>query len=171
MGFFAFAENPIFLFFAIRPTPFDRGLCFFARIYAVQRIPTPFVRPFSIRAVPEIWGAPHSWKTDGVRPSNFVVCAYGHIFARERFPFSKIKDAPPYRLLSPFFIVYFLSVILIAWFYSYFSTKIRRFCVDFVKIVEPFTTDVWKTDNRKNPVDRGDIPVKARWNGSTRPSS
>jgi hypothetical protein len=103
MGFFAFAENPIFLFFAIRPTPFDRGLCFFARIYAVQRIPAPFVRPFSIDAVAEIWGTPHSWKTDFVRPSNFVVCAYGHIFAREKFPFSKIKDAPPYRRYHRFF--------------------------------------------------------------------
>ena len=137
MGFFAFAENPIFLFFAIRPTPFDRGLCFFARIYAVQRIPTPFVRPFSIRAVPEIWGAPHSWKTDFVRPSDFVVCACGHIFAREKFPFSKIKDAPPYRLPSPFFSSFVsLFVRLIRRFYTFFSKIIRRFCVDFVKIVE-----------------------------------
>lgn len=81
MGFPAFAENPIFIFLPPHPCPFDRGVCSFLGIYAVQRIHTPFLRPFSIHAVPEIWGAPHTGENDGVRQSNFVICPYGHIFA------------------------------------------------------------------------------------------
>lgn len=80
MGFPAFAENPIYIFLPPHTPPFDRGVCLFLRIYAVQRIHTPFIRPFSIDGVSVIWGAPHTAQKDDIRQANFVICPYGHIF-------------------------------------------------------------------------------------------
>ena len=91
MGFFAFAENPIFLFFAIRPTPFDRGLCFLGAYMRFNAYLPPSFDLFRYVRFPRYGGLPIRGKPTSFAPRILSYAPTGIFSHAKNFRFQKSK--------------------------------------------------------------------------------